>query len=134
MTIQTFTTARSIRQIERIKNSLSEAPMTRAQLCGKLYLSIQTVCNYLQYLMKKPRQIRISGYAPTTRGRLAPIYALGSGRDAVEPPRKTSTQFYRELQADPEKHEVYLARNRARAMAARVRRKPSTWLSALGAP
>lgn len=130
----TFQSTRAIRQLKRMTDALTEGPMTRAQLCERLHLSIPMVCDYLSHPMSEPRAVRIKGHLPNHRGRQTPIYALGSGKDATEPPRRTKTDWYRGLQADPVRHALYLARERARDAADRAAVTPQSWLSALVGP
>jgi hypothetical protein len=130
MTAQTFTSPRAEYQIGRILAALKVNPMTRAELCADLHLSVGAVCSYLGHLMSEPRRVRIAPYRPT-QGRYSPVYALGSTADAIEPSRKTRTQYYRRLQRDKSRHELHLARRRADAAAKKAAKKPQTWCSAL---
>lgn len=125
-----FTSPRAAYQIARILAALAGDGMTRERLCATLHLSTGTICYYLAHLMSEPRRVRIRGWMPTD-GRAAPVYGLGSAKDAPEPPRKSKARKFMEMMADPVRHERHLARRRVKALAKRTAKKPQTWLSAL---
>lgn len=131
MTHFTFKSTRAIRQLGRITAALTDSPMSRAQLCERLHLSTPMICDYLGHLMESPRKVHIKAFAPNSGGRQTPVYALGSGKDAIEPPRKNKTAWYRKLQADTERHAFHLARERARDCANKATKTPQHWASAL---
>lgn len=133
MSANKYTSARAKLQIGRILAHLAERPMTRAELCQAIHMTTQGVCGYLQFLMGEPKRIHIKEFAPkVARGRRAPMYVIGAAKDAVEPPRTTDAEYYREMKrGDPERYRDHLARHSAIARAKRREKYPQTWLSAL---
>jgi predicted ArsR family transcriptional regulator len=73
--------------------------------------------------------VHISGWQQRpSGGSPAPIYAAGSGPDAVRPATQSvhekCARAWARLKADPHRHGLHLKRNR-------LRKNPQTWLSAL---
>lgn len=132
MPSRSYSSPRGLYQTGRIMAALKVSPLTRAELCAKLHLSIGTVCYYLGHLMEKPRRVRICGYSPAVRrGRRPPIYALGSAPDKPEPPRETREDRYKKLKADDDKYNRHLTRKRVKEQLERAVQSPHGWAHAL---
>lgn len=113
----TFTSPRAALRIERILAALIN-PMTPQQLAAKLHMSHASAKLYLAHLKLHPRRVRVASWLSEGKGRHSRVYALGSGRDAPEPPRMTQAQSRKKQQAirnaDPDKRRAFLANRRAK--------------------
>lgn len=129
----TYESARALRQIDKILALLAERPMTLAELSKGIHMTMTGVYGYLEVLRAEPKRVYVKDFGPPpVRGRRAPIYALGSADDAIEPARKTHAEYYREMKrVDPDRYRLYLDRHSAIARAKRREKYPQTWLSAL---
>lgn len=132
----TFDTSRSLRNIQRMIALLAEKPMTRPQLSAALFMSRPATFRYLHHLRAADnKRIYVKGFL-RTQGCRAPIYALGSKPDAIEPPRDSRiVRRQRErasLLADVDRLDRHRAKKAIIKKIARARSKPQSWLSALG--
>lgn len=103
------------------------------ELATSLGCSVAYVRKYIAILLaESPRRIYVKTWRrPTGPGGLTKVYAIGNKPDA-QPPRLTGADRFKELKANPEKHERF---NKVRCLAAarrRTRKKPQTIFSALG--
>lgn len=117
-------------QTERAAAELKACPMTTSQLADKLGLSVSRTRFYVATLRADGKAYIKAWNAPPCGGDLAPVYGLGNRPDKPKA-RKTGAQRYRELKADPEKHERNLAKRRVLYRIRKSTRAPQTWCSAL---
>lgn len=127
---------RGERQEQRILAALKDGPMSTEQLVAHLFMSRAAVGKYIRRLIAHPRQVRIYKYeAKSVRGgEKAPYFGLGDGQHARKPKPLTLSEKFKQLKADPERHERVLAKRRIAVRLKRAAKTPNTWLSILGAP
>lgn len=129
--------SRYARNIDRIIQLLTESPRTHGELKALLHMSERSVTHYLSELRNgEPRRVYVSRYVPSDKGgKDRPVYALGNRKDALRPPRQTMAErshVRRErFRKNPEIHDQYNARERARKRVITAVSKPNTWFSAL---
>lgn len=135
--VDTFQSPRGQRNIARILAALADERMTCTRLMDKLCMGHTTAKRYLAHLQaKETRQIRVAGYE-RTGGRKAPLFAIGTGRDAPCPPRddrqERSARERALRAADKDKEDRHYARKRVidKIRRAKVKKAPTTWLSVL---
>jgi len=127
MATMTFKSTVAQKKLERIRLLLREAPRHYRQLGEIMHMTPNAVQNYL-YHLHGAGEIRIARYEHTGRfGAWAPVYALGSGKDAVRPTAKTNAEYKRTSNArlkreNPEKHRAIIMAKRAKRI--KPRRDP----------
>mgnify|MGYP000318104059 CR=1 FL=1 len=134
MNRDTFTSPRAQKTIADMLRALGQRRMTREQLEAELHLSKASARRYLAHLQAEPRRVFVARWS-RTGGNLAPVYALGSRKDAMRPVsptrRERNVERWQEIKADPAKHHVVLRTARVAAAIRRTRATPQTWMSAL---
>lgn len=130
----TFTTPKAAAKIERILAALKQQPMTRDELQCLLGISKPTMRRYIAHLRAEPRRIFVKRWL-RTMGLPAPVYALGSRKDAPLPRTPTRTERnqeeWRRIKADPDRHDRVKAAARVYGRISRVRQAPQPWFAAL---
>jgi biotin operon repressor len=97
----TFQSKRAQIRIERLLALLAEGNMSSAALAGKLYCHQTLVAEYIRYLRREPRRVRIADYE-IINGTKIRLYGLG---DAPDTPMRqmTNSERHARLKADPER-------------------------------
>jgi hypothetical protein len=126
----TFTDPRSQRKIKEILAVLATDRMGSKKLAARVNLSQSSVQNYLMFLREEPRRVRICGYEEGL-GPTAPLYGLGSAPDAARPPKRTPSDRFQALKANPEAYQKSLALRRHGKLREKLAKQPQSWLSAL---
>ena len=130
----TFATQKAAAKIERILSALENQPMTRDELQCLLGVAKPTMRRYIEHLRAEPRRIHIKRWLRTP-GQFAPVYALGTRKDAPLPRTMTRTERnqeeWRRIKADPDRHDRVKAAQRVYGRIQRVRQVPQPWFAAL---
>lgn len=130
----TFTTPKAQAKITRILTALEQQPMTRDELQCLLGIAKPTMRRYIAHLTSAPRLIHIRRWKRTT-GMPAPVYAIGSRKDAAPPRIATRTERnqleWQRIKADPDRHARVKAAARVHGRIQRVRQTPQPWFAAL---
>ncbi len=130
----TFTTPKAQAKIARILAALEQQPMTRDELQCLLGIAKPTMRRYIAFLTTAQRQIHVRRWKRTT-GQLAPVYAVGSRKDAPQPRIATRTERnqleWQRIKADPDRHDRVKAAARVYGRIKRVRQTPQPWFAAL---
>ncbi len=123
---------------EQILALLTEKKMTTLQLAAKLHLCGAAVQQHLKHL-RDDKKVYIAKYQhpkvknPEGRGSSwAPLYAVGSRKDAPRPKKETTSERHARLRKDPEYLAYVNKRRRLRHELAQIRKKPQNIFSALG--
>ena len=122
-----------VTQVARILAALEDGPKTTAQISQAISRSTSRVNKYLSELRATgARRVYIKRWQhPGKRGDLAPVYALGSLRDARKPVQ-TRADRYRKETGSPELRSAMNAKRRATDMAKATLAKPHGIFAALG--
>lgn len=123
----------SVRRLHMIIDAIRDKPMMVNEISAAVYLNECSVRQYLAYLHGE-RLIYIAAWPKNNCARGA-TYKLGRRKDAPRPEPRTIAQYnqtYRaKLTSDPVRHDLRLAKRRAKAWAARASEAPKSWLSSL---
>lgn len=123
----------SIRRMDMIKAVLSDKPMMVNEISAAVFLNECSVREYLAYLHGE-RLIYIAEWPKNNCARGA-AYKLGKRKDAPRPAPRTMAQYNKtyldKVTSDPVRHDLRLAKRRAKAWAARASEAPKSWLSSL---
>lgn len=132
--IDTFTTPKSAAMIARILAELQKLPMTRDELQCLMGCSKPTMRRYIAHLRADGR-IHIARWRSSTKGRFAPIHAVGKRVDAPMPKPMTRTERnanrWKRVKADRDLHDHVKSAARVCAHIQRARTKPQSWFAAL---
>lgn len=130
----TFASPKAQAKIARILAALEQQPMTRDELQCLLGIAKPTMRRYIAHLHAEPRRIFVKRWRPTT-GKPAPVYAVGSRKDAAPPRPATRTERnqleWQRIKADPDRHARVKAAARIYGRIKRVRQTPQPWFAAL---
>lgn len=122
---------RSQYRVLQVLEALSESPSTCDDMAKTILVCRETVVKTLRH-MRDMNMVYVKRYKPSRvfRGRPAPVYALGNRPDAPSP-RLTKSDHFKRVKANPETHDLYKAKQRARARIREVKKTKATWLTAL---
>jgi len=130
----TFSSPKAQAKIARILAALEQQPMTRDELQCLLGIAKPTMRRYIAHLTTAPRLIHIRRWKRTT-GKPAPVYAVGSRKDAAPPRVATRTERnqleWQRIKADPDRHARVKATARVYARIKRACATPQPWFAAL---
>lgn len=123
----TFTNQASRRKIERILALLADRPMTTKQLAPLVPIGTAWARIYVKHL-HQTRQIHIETWVrhaeDSDRMYPRPLYRAGDGPDATKPAALTYEEqlkrAWAKVKADPERHQKFNARRRARNLKPRA--------------
>ncbi len=127
------------RRIAAILLALASGPLNTSQVAGRIALCAARTHDYMTELVSAGL-IHIARWAPRSTGRQHPIeiYKLGAGRNARKPTRQTGAQrqaaMRKRVNADQDRRDLALDRQRTWKRTKRASKKPQSWLSALGMP
>lgn len=132
--IDTFDSPKAKAKTARILVELEKLPMTRDELQCLLGVSKACVQRYIVHLRSQPRQLYIARWKQG-HGRSAPVYAVGTRRDAPKPAAMTRTERnakeWKRIKADPDRHARVKAAARVHGTIQRVKAAPQPWFAAL---
>jgi hypothetical protein len=116
---------------------LKALPMTRDELQCLLGLSKPAMRRYIDHLRDpENKRIFIAAWRGSTKGRFAPVHALGDKPDAPQPTALTRHERnalqWRRIKADRDRHDRVKASARVYGAINRMRGKPQGIFAALG--
>lgn len=115
--------------IERVRAALSE-PRTAEEAGQLAFMTAGRARHYIGLLRAADGCFIKDWRHPGKRGDLAPVYALGRGKDKPKPRQSRADRWKRE-KGDVHKIDRRNAKRRAAYAASKATAKPNTWLSAL---
>lgn len=115
--------------IERVRAALAE-PRTAEEASHLSFMTAGRVRHYIGLLRAAEGCFIKDWRHPGKRGDLAPVYALGKGRDKKKP-RQTRAARWKREKANVHAIDERNAKRRAAYAVAKHTKQPTTWLSAL---
>lgn len=99
----TYVHKAAVLKMDRIVELLVE-PMSCEDIAAKIFCHFQTASRYLWHMarMPKPRRIYVYKWVEDKKtGRKMPLFMAGNESNKRKPPRLTSAEIYKRIQADP---------------------------------
>lgn len=115
-------------QKQNILNLTRRSPMSAIEIGDAIGLSKAQAIKYINELRSNGKMC-VKEWRPGTHGGYpTPLYGAGNSKDKPRPPAKTQAekrkQFWKNLKADPVRHQLYL-------MMRRLKKQPASWFGVL---
>ena len=111
----------TVRRLEAIQQALRKGDMNLHEIADTVFMSMRWVRDYITYLHEEQKAVHIADWIYRKGGRHeypVAVFRFGPGRDKKKPPPTTAQQkgvlLRKRRNADPDRRDVYLARDRAR--------------------
>lgn len=135
MGIVTLTRDQSQNSIIRILLALDDDSKNLRELAVAAFIGERWAKAYVDELRRLKAVYIASWWRSGRSGCYSPVYALGNRKDAMRPRAMTGsekTALYRKtVRADPDRADIYYAKQRAKERCLRAVKKPSNWTSTL---
>lgn len=127
---------RTRRRFQQIEAATSERALSTNELSAACSMNTCSACQYAKRLTESKR-MHIEAWRETSPGHWIALYRWGAGRNKPKPKPRSKAEIERarlkRIRADDDAYDLLRAGYRARYAEAKAKKKPNTWLSALGA-